>query len=152
MRLLMLGLVIALVAVGCGGGSDEQTAPLRTGVYEYELTEQYLLDSGISEHQAATESGAHTTMLSEDGTFVDSWRTAEGRTAPAGHVRERPGEPRHLQVDERMLRRLGDVVCGRGRQVTWSDQKPLPPYESDEDQKVTEVFNSVPWTRVGEAS
>src|SRR5512145_260747 len=80
MRFLMLGLVVALGASGCGGGSDETAAPLRTGVYEYELTEQYLLDKGISEQQAATESGTHTATLSGDGTFVDSWRTAQGRT------------------------------------------------------------------------
>ena len=29
--------------------------------------------------------------------------------------------------------------------VSWSDQKALAPYASDEDQTVTEVFNSVPW-------
>ena len=39
-----------------------------------------------------------------------------------------------------------------GETVTWSDQEALPPYDTDEDQKVNEVFNSVPWTRVGDAS
>ena len=39
-----------------------------------------------------------------------------------------------------------------GDTVTWSDHEALPPAASDEDQKVTEVFNSVPWTRVGDAS
>ncbi|HEX2346347.1 MAG TPA: hypothetical protein VHI12_07160 [Gaiellaceae bacterium] len=153
MRLLMLGLVIALAAAGCGGGSDEQTAPLRTGVYEYELSEQYLLDSGISEHQAATESGAHTTTLSEDGTFVDSWRTAEGRTGSCRGTYE-GGEGSRVTF-KWTSGCFGDWEMSyavEGDQVTWSDQQPLPPYESDEDQKVTEVFNSVPWTRVGNAS
>ena len=31
MRLLMLGLVVALGAAGCGGGSDEQTAAATDG-------------------------------------------------------------------------------------------------------------------------
>jgi len=39
-----------------------------------------------------------------------------------------------------------------GNQVTWSDQSALPPYDTDEDQKVTEVFSGVPWRRVGDAS
>ncbi len=38
-----------------------------------------------------------------------------------------------------------------GNQVTWSDIEALSPDDSDEDQKVTEAFNSVPWTRVGDA-
>ena len=38
-----------------------------------------------------------------------------------------------------------------GDTVTWSDHEALRA-ASDEDQKVTEVFNSVPWTRVGDAS
>ncbi len=38
-----------------------------------------------------------------------------------------------------------------GDQVTWSDIEALPPHDSDEDQKISEVFNSVPWTRVGDA-
>ena len=52
----------------------------QAGVYEYELTQQYLLDNGISELQAETESGKHTATLWSDGAFVDAWRTAENRT------------------------------------------------------------------------
>ena len=29
--------------------------------------------------------------------------------------------------------------------------KDIPPYDADEDQKVTEVFSSVPWTRIRNA-
>lgn len=153
MRLLMLGLVVALGAAGCGGGSDETTAPLRTGVYEYELTEQYLLENGISEHQAATESGTHKATLSADGTFVDSWRTGQGRT---GSCRGTYEEGDKSRVTFKWTSGcFGDwqmtYVVG-GDQVTWSDQKALPPYDTDEDQKVNEVFNSVPWTRVGDTS
>ena len=39
-----------------------------------------------------------------------------------------------------------------GDEIAWTDIEALPPYDADEDQKVTEVFNSVPWTRVGDAS
>ena len=38
-----------------------------------------------------------------------------------------------------------------GDTVTWSDRG-LPPYDDDEEQEVAEVFNSVPWMRVGDAS
>lgn len=153
MKLLMLGLVVALGAAGCGGGTDETTAPLRTGVYEYELTEQYLLDNGISQAQAEGESGAHKATLSGDGTFVDSWRTAQGRTGSCSGTYE---EDDNGRVTFKWTSGcFGDwemTYAVDGDQVMWSDQKALPPYDTDEDQKVNEVFNSVPWTRVGEAS
>jgi hypothetical protein len=38
-----------------------------------------------------------------------------------------------------------------GDTVAWSDPESLPPNDTEEDQKVNEVFNSVPWTRVGDA-
>jgi hypothetical protein len=34
-----------------------------------------------------------------------------------------------------------------GDTITWSDVEALAPHDTDEDQKVTEVFNSVAWTR-----
>jgi hypothetical protein len=152
MRLLMLGLVVALGAAGCGGGSDEQTAPLRPGIYEYELSEQYLLDSGISQSQAEQESGAHEARLGEDGSFVDSWKTSDGKT---GSCRGTYEEGDANRVTFRWTSGcFGDwemTYSVEGDLVTWSDQESLPPY-TDEDQKVTEVFNSVPWTRVADAS
>lgn len=153
MRFLMLGLVVALGASGCGGGSDVAAAPLRTGIYEYELTEQYLLDNGISQFQAESESGAHKATLSSDGTFDDSWRTAKGRTGSCKGTYEESDKSR--VTFKWTSGCFGDwemTYAVEGDRVTWSDQKALPPYDTDEDQKVNEVFNSVPWTRVGDAS
>ena len=153
MRLVLLTLVVAAIA-GCGG-SDSSTSsePLRPGVYEYELTEEYLLDNGISEFQAEEESGAHEAALGEDGSFVDSWKTTAGKTGSCRGTYEESDDNRVAFKwtsgcfgDWEMTYSMdGDVV-------TWSDQKSLPPYDTDEDQKVNEVFNNVPWTRVGDAS
>ena len=38
-----------------------------------------------------------------------------------------------------------------GDSVTWSDVEALPPHDTAEDQNAAEVFNGVPWTRVGDA-
>jgi hypothetical protein len=150
MRLAVLALVLAVLAGGCGGGSEEVSAPLRAGIYEYELTQQYLLDNGISQLQAESESGKHTATLWSDGAFVDSWRTAENRTGSCRGTYE--------EGDGRMVTFSWTSGCWgdwemkyavEGSNVTWTDQKALPPYDADEDQKVTEVFSSVPWTRVG---
>jgi hypothetical protein len=152
MRLAVLALVLAALAGGCGGGSDEPSAPLQSGVYEYELTQQYLLDNGISEFQAESESGTHQTTLWSSGDFVDSWRTAENRTGSCRGT--------YAEGDGRMVTFRWTSGCWGdwemkyavdARTVTWTDQKALPPYDADEDQKVTEVFSNVPWTRVGDA-
>ena len=79
MKAFMLGLAVALAAAGCGGRSDEgSSAALQAGIYTYELTEEYLLENGISAEQAANESGKHQAILREDGAFTDSWTTANG--------------------------------------------------------------------------
>ncbi len=153
MRRLVLVLVIALAGAGCGGGSDEQTAPLRAGVYEYELTKQYLLENGIGEAQAEGESGVHTTTLWEDGAFVDKWRTAENRIGSCrGTYEENDGSRVTFRWTSGCFGDWEMTYAVEGNRVTWSDQKPLPPYDSDEDEKVNKVFNSVPWTRIGDVS
>ena len=115
MRAAMAGTALGLLfAAGCGGSDDVASAPLRDGVYEYELTQQYLLDNGISQFQAESESGRHRTTL--DGKdFVDAWTTAEGRTGSCRGTFEADGDARRVQVDERLLGRLGDAVPGRGQ-------------------------------------
>ena len=114
MRLFILTLAIASLAAGCGGGSEEASEPLQAGVYEYELTEQYLLDNGISQFQAESELGAHKATLGagwivrrlvEDGRKQD-------RLVPRD-VRRRRRQPRRVQVVHRVLRRLGDDLLGR---------------------------------------
>lgn len=153
MRVVILTLAIAALA-GCGGSSDSNSSePLQAGVYQFELTEQYLLDNGISQFQAEQESGVHETTLGEDGSFVDSWKTADGKTGSCRGTYEE-GDANSVTFkwtsgcfgDWQMKYSVdGDVVA-------WSDQEALPPYDDDEEQKVTEVFNGVPWTRVGDAS
>ena len=136
-----------LFAAGCGGSSDAASPPLRNGVYQYELTQQYLLDNGISQFQAKSESGTHRTTL--DGKeFVDTWKTAEGRTGSCRGTFETDGTLVTFRWssgcwgDWEMRYRVD------GKSVTWSDIEALPPYDTDEDQKVNEVFNGVPWTRI----
>jgi hypothetical protein len=149
MRAATAGIVLGLLfAAGCGGSDDPASQPLRDGVYEYELTQQYLLDHGISQFQAESESGTHRTTL--DGRdFVDIWRTAEGRTGSCRGTFEAAGTLVTFRWtsgcwgDWEMRYRV------EGNTVTWSDVEALPPYDTDEDQKVNEVFNGVPWTRVG---
>ena len=150
--LIATALVIAALA-GCGGSDDSSSSePLQSGVYEYELTEQYLLENGISEFQAQEESGAHEATLGDDGSFVDSWKTADSKT---GSCRGTYEEGDSNRVTFRWTSGcFGDwemTYSVEGEVVTWSDQESLPPNDTEEDQKVTEVFNSVPWTRVGDA-
>jgi hypothetical protein len=143
--------VLAALAAGCGGGSDEPSQPLRAGTYEYELTQQYLLDHGISQFQAESESGKHTATLASDGAFVDAWRTAENKTGSCRGTYE--------EGDGRLVTFTWSSGCFGdwemrysvdGDTVTWDDVKVLPPYDDDEEQQVAETFNSVPWTRVGD--
>ena len=94
--------------------SDDASSALQAGIYTYELTEEYLVENGISAEQAANESGKHQAILRDDGAFTDSWTTANGSSGSCQwHVRGGRREPRHLQVVDRMLRRLGDDLHGR---------------------------------------
>ena len=152
MKFLMLALVAGLAAAGCGGSSDAADA-LQAGIYTYELTEQYMLENEISAEQAANESGKHQAILREDGAFTDSWTTATGSTGSCSGTYEEGDKGRVTFKwstgcfgDWEMTYVVDDDT------VTWSDQEALPPNDSDDDQKITEVFNSVPWTRVGDVS
>ena len=153
MRHVILVLVVVALA-GCGGSDDSSSSePLRPGVYEYELTEQYLLDNGISQFQAEQESGVHKATLGADGSFVDSWRTADNRI---GSCRGTYAEGDDNRVTFKWTSGcFGDWEMSysvEGAVVSWSDVEALPPYNDDEEKKVAEVFNSAPWTRVGDVS
>jgi hypothetical protein len=147
--LTLLAIVGAVAAAGCGGGSDEATEPLRDGVYSYELTEDYLLENGIATEQAANESGEHEATL-DGGEFVDRWKTADSTTGSCSGTYESDGNRVTFKWTTGCFGDWAMSYSVDGDTVTWSDQEALPPYDSDEDQKVNEVFNSVPWTRVGD--
>jgi hypothetical protein len=149
--LVLLAIVSAVVAVGCGGGSDETTEPLQDGVYTYELTEDYLLENGIATEQAANESGSHEVTL-DGGEFVDRWKTAAGSTGSCRGTYETDGNRVTFRWTSGCFGDWAMSYAVEGDTVSWSDQEALPPYDSEEDQKVSEVFNSVPWTRVGDVS
>ena len=138
----------ALSLAGCGGGSDKS---LSEGVYESELTQQYLLDNGISAEQAANESGVHTTTL-QNGGFTDTWSSANGTEGFCSGTYETDG----TRVTFAWISGcFGDWAMSYemdGDTVTWSEIETLSPHATADDQKVAEVFNSVPWTRVGDAS
>lgn len=151
MRLMtvMVSLAAAAALAGCGG--DEGSGqPLRDGVYKAELTKSYLLQNGISRAQADGESGVHTITLA-GGSFVDRWRTAEGRTGACRGTYESEGSRVTFRWVSGCFGDWAMTYSVDGGVVTWSDFKALPPYDGDEEQKVTEVFNDLPWTRVGEA-
>lgn len=154
MRAVVLVLALAsLAAAGCGGSSDDDAAALQSGIYAYELTEEYLVENGISAEQAANESGKHQAILRDDGAFTDSWTTANGGSGSCSGTYEE-GDASRVTF-KWTTGCFGDwemTYTVDGDQVTWSDQKALAPYDSDEDQMVNEVFNSVPWTRVGDVS
>jgi hypothetical protein len=152
MRTLLLTAVVALAAAGCGGGSDDASGSLQAGIYTYELTEQYLVENGISAEQAANESGKHQAILRDDGAFTDSWTTTNGGTGScSGTYEEGDGSRVTFKWSTGCFGDWEMTYAVDGDTVTWSDHDALPP-ASDEDQKVTKVFNSVPWTRVGDAS
>ena len=54
---------------GAAGARTTRRAALQAGIYTYELTEEYLVENGISAKQAANESGTHQAIL-RDGRRV----------------------------------------------------------------------------------
>ena len=68
---------MAVLACGCGGAGDGNSGGLRDGVYEFELSREYLRHRGIPAEQARTESGVHRITI-DRGSFIDRWRTADG--------------------------------------------------------------------------
>jgi hypothetical protein len=142
-----MALVAAALLAGCGGDATDDG--LRDGVYEFELTEEYLLDEGIAARQARAESGRHEITL-DRGSFIDRWRTEEGRFGDCSGTFTRD----ESRVTFRWLSGCtGDwamTYSVDGDLVTWSDVETLDPNAGPRDRKVTEVFNGVPWTRVGD--
>jgi hypothetical protein len=150
MRLTNLTAVVTSVAVlaGCSGlGAKDGVLP--DGVYRFELTQEYLLDNGIPRAQAQKESGVHEVTV-DRGFFVDRWRAEDGTTrACSGTYSEAGGRVAFRWTggctgDWAMSYEVDDNV------LTWSDIEPLDPNAGPEERRVTEIFNGVAWTRVGE--
>ena len=150
MRILLLALAVVGLVTACGGESDDASAPLAEGAYEFQLTEEYLLENGIPTTQAEMESGVHTVTLA-DGSFVDRWRTAGGRTGACSGSYQEDGDEVTFRWESGCFGDWSMRYSVEGDVVTWSDFEALPPHDGEEEQKVTEVFNGVPWRRVGDA-
>ena len=142
-----LVLTLTALAAGCGGGSDEAVDPEAIeGTWTYELTRQYMLDNGISEQQAKNESGRHTAVL-RDGNFSDSWRTAEGVTGSCSGKYVVEGSTVTFYWKHGCFGDWKMSPTLEGDQLTWSNIEALAPHNTEEDQKVNQVFNSVAWAR-----
>jgi hypothetical protein len=149
MRPVLAMFALVLLVAGCGGSGDESRT-LTDGVYAYELTEQYLLDNGIPAQQAKAESGKHEATL-DAGSFVDAWHTSSGDEGQCSGTFQPDGT---LVTFRWTTGCFGDWQMRyevEGDTVTWHDVQALPPHDSPDDQKINEVFNGVPWTRVGDA-
>lgn len=148
MRLKSIAPVAAAAALVAGcGGSD--ASGLRDGVYEFELTESYLVDNGIPAEQAERESGVHEITI-DDGSFRDQWRTQEGSSGSCGGTYVADGNRVTFRWTDGCTGDWAMTYSGDGDRLTWSDFETLDPNATAEERKVTEVFNGVPWKRTGD--
>lgn len=140
-----------LALSGCGGGSDgTSAAPLQDGVYEFELTEEYMLQNGLPADQAENESGVHEETF-DNGSFTDRWRASNGTTGSCTGTYEPDGNRVAFKWVGGCFGDWAMTYTINGDEVTWSDIETLAPHNTEEDQKAAEVFNGVPWVRVGDA-
>jgi hypothetical protein len=142
-------LVATALFAGCAGGSGGSEAGLRDGVYEFELTEAYLRENGVPAQHARSESGVHELTL-DRGSFVDRWRTADGAAGSCWGVYAVEGNRITFRWTGGCTGDWAMSYSVDGDRVTWSDVDALDPKAGSEEQKVTEVFNGVPWTRTGD--
>lgn len=142
-------LLAATFLAACGGNSDGSEATLRDGVYEFELTEAYLRANGISAEQARAESGVHEITL-DRSSFVDRWRAADGTVGWCVGVFTLGGPRATFRWTGGCSGDWAMRYAIEGDRVTWSDFEALAPNAGPGEQKVTEVFNGVPWTRTGD--
>ena len=135
---------------GCGGGGDDGATVLRDGVYEYELSESYLVENGISATQARAENGQHEMTLDE-GRFIDRWRSAAGLYGSCWGTYSEQGTRVTFRFTGGCVGDWAMTYSVDGDTVTWTQIEALDKAAGPEEQKVTEVFNGVPWTRTGDA-
>ena len=151
MRLSSIALLaaVATLLAGCGGGSDASSGGLRDGVYEFELTKEYLVEHGVPARQARSESGVHELTL-DRGSFIDRWRTEEGRFGSCWGTYVVDGNHVTFRWTDGCTGDWAMSYSVDGDVITWSDFETLDPSAGPEEQKVTEIFNGVPWTRTGD--
>ena len=145
---ILTTLFAAAALAGCGGGSDA-AGGLRDGVYEFELSQDYLLEQGIPAEQARKESGAHEVTL-DRGAFIDRWRTADGAFGSCSGTYSEDGSRVTFRWSQGCVGDWAMTYSVDADLVTWSDFEPLDPNAGPDEEKVTEVFNGVPWTRTGD--
>jgi hypothetical protein len=148
--MIKLTLVCGLVAValaGCGGGS---TNSLTSGVYENEVTAEYLTDNGFTADHAARDSGDHVITLT-NGSLTDSWTNGDNEKAFCTGTYEDQDSSITVTWISGCFGDWSASYAIDGDTVTWSDVRALPPHDSAEDQRQTEVF-ATPWTRTADAS
>jgi hypothetical protein len=146
---LGLACLVATVAfAGCGGGGSNDS--LSGGVYEQEITEQFLLDHEFTAEHAAGDSGHHEIALS-NGSFTDTWTGADKETRfCSGTYKDESGSITFTWISGCFGDWSGRYTID-GDTVTWSDVKALPPYDDKESQRQAEVFAVPPWTRTSDA-
>lgn len=138
--------VVALAA-GCGGDSKDAVDPdAIEGTWRYELTREYLLENGVSEQQATNESGQHTAVL-RDGRFSDRWRTSLGKTGMCSGKYIVEGSSVSFYWQRGCVGDWKMSPSLEGDTLNWGDVETLDPNATEEDKKINEVFNGVPWTR-----
>jgi hypothetical protein len=140
---------MAVLACGCGGAGDGGSGGLRDGVYEFELSREYLRLNGIPAEQARTESGVHRITI-DRGSFIDRWRAADGTVGACAGVYSLDGNRAAFHWTSGCTGDWAMSYSSDGDRIRWSHIEPLDADAGPAEQKVTEVFNGVPWTRTGE--
>jgi hypothetical protein len=135
------------MVAGCAGAEGE----LRDGVYEFELTEAYLLRNGVPRPEARSESGVHEVTL-DRGAFVDRWRAADGTVGSCFGVFALDGARAAFRWTGGCTGDWAVTYSLDGDRVTWSGVEPLDPDAGAQAQRVAEVFNRVPWIRTGDVA
>lgn len=141
---------VALATAACGGDDDGGPGRiLRDGLYEFEVTREYLASRGLPETEVRQESGMHTVTL-DDGVLVNEWRDDFGdvRACRATYVVE--GTRLTGTWTSSCVGDWEATFAIDGDTVSWSAVKSLPPYDGELDQKMNEALIGVPWTRIGD--
>jgi hypothetical protein len=143
-----VGSALAALA-GCGGDGESMATRLQDGVYEYELSESYLVENGITAEQARAENGRHELTL-DRGRFIDRWRTQDGTYGSCWGTYSEQQARVTFRFSGGCVGDWAMTYAADGETVTWSEIEALDPGAGPDEQKVTEVFNSVSWTRTGD--